>query len=70
MSIQQINMPSLLGAVALLMIAAVAIGVFRRPAGNLVSMLGHKISKFSITFGRDARPRRLPLLSRTTSPAS
>jgi hypothetical protein len=48
MSIQQIDIPSLLRAVAWPMITAIAMGVFRTPVGNLFSVLGQKVSKFSV----------------------
>jgi hypothetical protein len=48
MSIQPIDLPSLLKAVSWPAIAAVALALFRRPLANVFSALGQKVSKFSI----------------------
>jgi hypothetical protein len=47
MNIQPIDLPSLLRAVTLPLIAAVALYVFRRPISALVGDLGQRIQKFS-----------------------
>lgn len=48
MSIQPIDLPSLLKAVSWPVIAAVTLVLFRRPLANLFSALGQKVSKLSI----------------------
>jgi hypothetical protein len=48
MSIEPIDLPSLLGAVSWPVIAVVALALFRRPLVTLFSALGQKVSKFSI----------------------
>lgn len=48
MSIQPVDLPSLLRAVSWPTMAAIALAVFRRPLATLISVLGQKVSKFSV----------------------
>src|SRR5260370_34442705 len=48
MKIQPIDLPSLLKAISWPAMTAIALAVFRRPLATLISVLGQKVSKFSI----------------------